>query len=48
MSQREVKEWAWMLRTRSENIDEAIRAAMIWLEGITSSATRAFLDALRE
>jgi hypothetical protein len=47
-SQREVKEWAWMLRTRSETIDEAIRAAMIWLEGITSSATRAFLDALRE
>ena len=47
-SQREVKEWAWMLRTRSETIDDAIRQAIIWLDELTNSAERAFLAALHD
>jgi hypothetical protein len=48
MSQREVKEWAWMLHTRSETVDAAIRAAMIWLENLTTAATATFVATLRE
>ena len=48
MSQSEVKEWAWILRTRGETIDAAIRAAMIWLESITSLAESAFISAMRD
>lgn len=48
VTQREIKEWAWMLHTRGETIEEAIRAAMIWLEGLTGSATATFIRALRD
>jgi hypothetical protein len=47
-TQREVKEWAWMLHTRTETIDGYIRAACIWLDELTGTAARVFLAALRE
>lgn len=47
MGQREIVEWAWMLHTRRETIEEAIRAAIVWLEDLTSVASWTFIAALR-
>ena len=48
MSQREIVEWAWVLRTRRETVEDAIRDAMIWLEDLTSRAASAFIAAMRD
>lgn len=45
-SQREVKEWAWILHTNYERLDAATIAATSWLQDLTSTAMVAFLKAI--
>lgn len=46
MIQHEVAEYAWMLCVRRETLDEAMRAAGAWLDGLCCDAEIAFLEAM--
>lgn len=46
MIQHEIAEYAWMLCVRRETLDNAVRAAGAWLDGLTSEASEDFLAAL--
>jgi hypothetical protein len=48
MIQHEVAEYAWMLCVRRETLDEAMRAAGAWLDGLCSEAEQAFIKALSD
>jgi hypothetical protein len=48
VGQSEKKEWAWMLRTNYEVIEDAIRKSGAWLDDITGRAERAFMNAIKE
>lgn len=47
LSQREVKEWAWILHTNHSQLDAVQVEAMAWLQDLTHTALGAFLDAIR-
>lgn len=46
LSQREVKEYAWILHTNYDRLDMASDAALAWLQDLTSTALVAFLKAI--
>ncbi|GGA00329.1 hypothetical protein [Dyella caseinilytica] len=48
LSQKELKEWAWILHTNYEAIETSVRASGTWLDDITGRATVAFINAMKE